>query len=96
MGLGVQQFIAALDHYATQLLATVQLSGHSVWPDLILDNKPLEGQKQLGAKLYQTYLRLFQMARAYRFSNNQQLQTALINSLTLLNRNYYHQDAVEC
>lgn len=95
MSPGVQQSIAAINHYAAQLLATIQLSGHSVWPDLILDNKTLEGQQQLGANLYQTYLRLFQMARAYRFSNNQQLQTALINSLTLLNRNYYHQGAIE-
>lgn len=94
-GPGIQQSIAAINQQATGLLATLQQSGCSLWPDLVLDSKTTSGQQQLGANLYNTYLRLFQLARAYRLSGNQQLQTAVINSLSWLNQNYYHQGATE-
>ena len=100
MGLGIQQSIAAIGQQASAWLATLQVSDDGIWPDLPLDSKTSSGREQLGLNLYSTYLRLFDLARAYRLNGsplaaNPQLKTTLIACLTALQQNYYHQGATE-
>ena len=100
MDAGIRQSIHAVNQQAQELLATVQLSDHGLWPDLVLDKTTSAGQQRLGRDLYSTYQRLFTLARAYRMPGGElagdpKLQKLLVDSLTLLNQNYYHKGAAE-
>ncbi|KEI73341.1 polysaccharide lyase 8 family protein [Endozoicomonas elysicola] len=100
MGEGIQKSIIDVNREAAELLSTLQLSGKGLWSDLVLDKETTSGQQRLGRDLYTTYQRLFTLARAYRMSggeleSNPELLQTLVNSLTLLNQNYYHKGAAE-
>ncbi len=97
---GIQQSIVDVNREAAELLTTLQVSDDALWFDLVLDKETSAGQQHLGRNLYTTYQRLFTLARAYRMAGgelegNPELRKSLVDSLTLLNRNYYHKGAAE-
>ncbi|WP_146491355.1 polysaccharide lyase 8 family protein [Vibrio sp. T20] len=92
--------VVKVNESAKRFLATLDITEQGLWPDLLLDDESSKGRRVLGKTLYETFNRLFVLARAYKLSGgelegDQQLHSSLVESLSLLNEHFYNVGTAE-